>query len=79
MTTNHHCLGYTPLETLWGNDNKEYGFYSLNQKITRALAARDHLGYDPKATRWDKNLDDYGYYSINGGIVRALQDLSGRS
>ena len=79
MKKNQHCLGYKPLDTLWGNDNMDYGFYSLNQNITRALAARDHLGYDPKATRWDKRLNDFGYYSINGGITKALRNLSGHS
>ena len=78
MKTNQHCLGYTP-DTMWGNDTMDNGFYSLNQNITRALAARDHLGYYPKTTPWEKNLNDFGYYAINGGITRALKKLSGHS
>jgi len=79
MKTKQPCLGYMPLETLWGNDTTDYGYYSVNQNISRALVARDHLGYDPKATRWDKHLNDFGYYAINGGITRALRDLSAHS
>ena len=44
MKTKQPCLGYMPLETLWGNDTTDYGYYSVNQNISRALGARDHLG-----------------------------------
>jgi len=78
MKTNPHCLGYTP-DAMWGKDAMDNGFYSLNQNITRALAARDHLGYYPEITSGETNRSDFGYYSINGGITRALKNLSGHS
>lgn len=79
MKTNQHCLGYTPQDAMWGNDTMDDGFYSLNQNITGAMAARGHLGYDPGRAPWEKNLSDFGYYSINNGITRALKNLSGHS
>jgi hypothetical protein len=79
MKTNQHCLGYTMQGAMWGKDTMDDGFYSLNQNITRALVARDHLGYYPKTAPWEKNLCDFGYYSINNSITRALKNLSGNS
>jgi hypothetical protein len=79
METKQHCLGYTPLDTEWGNDATDDGYYSLNQNITRALATRNHLGYYSKAAPWEGKLSDFGYYSLNGSIARALRNLSGHS
>ena len=79
MNTKQHCLGYSPQEAMWSRDIMDDGFYSLNQNIMKALAARHHLGYAPFTTPWEGNLNDFGYYSINGGITRAIKNLSGNS
>ena len=73
------CLGYKPPEAMWGSDSMDDGFYSFNQKISRALAGREHLGYCPQCAPWEMNLDDFGYYAINGGIARALKQMAGHS
>jgi hypothetical protein len=62
---------------MWGNETVEDGYYSMNQNISRALMARDHLGYDPMGARWEQNQNDFGYFAINDGIRRALKGLTG--
>ncbi|MGD9331183.1 MAG: hypothetical protein PVJ53_07715 [Desulfobacterales bacterium] len=77
MKKNPCCLGYAPREAMWGNETVEDGYYSMNQNISRALMARDHLGYDPMGARWEQNQNDFGYFAINDGIRRALKGLTG--